>query len=229
MSDRPWRDLVGRPRHLLMRAVLDRRVFYVEPFVGSAGAPSMAVDRPRPGLFVCTPAIPTAVVFGGAPRLLGLLVDEMLHDYQVDDYVLWLEQASTTAVLPFLHPSVVVAYAAPHGADDPSDRPRPAAQLDAADVVFADDKRAYDAARRHHPNVHLVAAGRERRGRARRCAVETSGVTRGKRVSERRTRAGEGPGDHASWNEAWDAMWQRVRAAAEGARPSAREAGTTRL
>ncbi|MDQ3871567.1 MAG: glycosyltransferase [Chloroflexota bacterium] len=159
LSHLRWRFVYQRPNHLMARAARDRRVFWIEPPVLSAGAPCLNIEQPEENLFVAVPHLPEDVpVNGGAPYLRGLL-DELFARHAIDRPVLWYYTPLALRFTTHVDPAAVV-YDCMDELGAFSQAPPLVAELEPellrrADLVFAGGESLYENKRAHHARCHL--------------------------------------------------------------------------
>jgi UDP-galactopyranose mutase len=161
LSHLRWNFVFQRPQHLLTRAAVQRRVFYVEePILTEADGPSLKLTSSS-GVTVVTPVLPSRL--GSGPErdaALRRLLDECLARHDVRRFVLWYY---TPMALPFsrhLSPELLVydcmdELSAFAGAP-PAMRAFEAELFARADVVFTGGRSLYEAKRAFHANVHAM-------------------------------------------------------------------------
>ncbi|HLL53519.1 MAG TPA: glycosyltransferase family 1 protein, partial [Myxococcaceae bacterium] len=158
LSHLRWDFVFQRPQHLLSRFARERRVFFYEEPVFGEGPARLEVRTSKEGVFVAVPHLPQ----GMEPELVIAaqreLLEAMMADHAVDQYVLWYY---TPMSLPFtreLRP-LAVAYdcmdelSAFRGAP-PELLINEKELLERADVMFTGGHSLYEAKREKHPNVH---------------------------------------------------------------------------
>jgi glycosyltransferase involved in cell wall biosynthesis len=154
-----WDFVYQRPQHLLSRCARERRVFFVEePIYEEVERPYLHVHQPEAGLWVAVPHIPASVCEEEAYAFQRKMLDGLLVNYTVRDYVLWYY---TPMALPFtdhLEPLAIVydcmdelsAFRfAPSGM-----KQREAHLLHYADLVFTGGQSLYEAKRQQHAHVY---------------------------------------------------------------------------
>lgn len=110
------------------------------------------------GVTVCTPHLPPGTSESDSIAAQRRLLDELIADYQIRDYVIWYYTPMALAFSDHLEPACVVfdvmdelsAFAnAPAALKDAE-----AALLARADVVFTGGRSLFEAKRHRHHNVH---------------------------------------------------------------------------
>ncbi|HZI05615.1 MAG TPA: glycosyltransferase family 1 protein, partial [Archangium sp.] len=172
LSHLRWKFVFQRPQHLMSRFARERRVFFVEEPAWGPGATSLKVVRSPEGVWVATPHIhvegATQVTPDPPPgtrvdpeHLVAVqreLIEAMLVDQGVNDFVLWYYTPMALAFSHQLRPSVTVydcmdELSAFSGAP-PLLVQREQELMRRADVMFTGGHHLYEAKREHHPNVH---------------------------------------------------------------------------
>ncbi len=166
LSHLRWDFVFQRPQHLMSRAARDRRVFYVEPPIGSRHPDRYLLKRRPRGLSIVVPVLGEGM---GAASLsarkeaarMGALadrIDEFMEREAIRNYVLWYYTPMAVPVSRQLDP-VAVVYDCMDELSLFKRAPRhvleyEAELFDRADVVFTGGRSLYEAKRGHHANVH---------------------------------------------------------------------------
>jgi len=172
LSHLRWAFVFQRPQHLLSRFARERRVFFVEEPAWGPGPTRLEVNRSPEGVWVAVPHIEvkgaTQVTPDPPPgtrvdpeHLVAVqreLIEAMLADQGVNDFVLWYYTPMALAFSDQLRPSVTVydcmdELSAFTGAP-PLLVQRERELMRRADVMFTGGHHLYEAKREHHPNVH---------------------------------------------------------------------------
>ena len=149
-----WNFVFQRPQHLLTRCAGERRVFYVEePLPSVDGQPRLTIQDTG-GVQVVVPH-----VADGAPEsVLRALVDQLLYEQRIEQYVLWYYTPMALAFTDHLAPEAIVYDCMDElsaFANAPAElKTREAQLLERADLVFTGGQSLYEAKRHAHPNVH---------------------------------------------------------------------------
>ena len=156
LSHLRWDFVWQRPQHLLSRCAQERRVFFVEDPILGAEQPRLSVSRRRNGVVVCVPHLPEGA---DANAETSALLEQLLADQQVSEYVLWFYTPMAVPLAEGLTPRVVVydcmdELSAFRGAP-PELVELEARLLERADLVFTGGRSLYEAKRDRHPRVHL--------------------------------------------------------------------------
>ena len=154
-----WDFVFQRPQHLLSRSARVQRVFYLEEPVWERSEEAWLELRQREGgVRVGTPHLPEGLSPEAAVRAQRLLVDKLLRDHAVTDFVAWYY---TPMALPFSRhlPSAATVYDCMDELSNFKGAPRELRSLERellerADVVFTGGRSLFDAKRDQHPNIH---------------------------------------------------------------------------
>ena len=158
LSHLRWDFVFQRPQHLMTRWAKSARVFYVEEPIFDAEQPHMHVSTRDPQLHVCVPHLPPNTQPERARLLQRQLIEQLIAEKSLNDYVLWYY---TPMALPFttgLSPAAVVydcmdELSAFRGA--PPELVLLERQLlEKADLLTTGGHSLYRAKQRLHPNVH---------------------------------------------------------------------------
>jgi len=159
LSHLRWDFVFQRPQHLLTRCARERRVFYVEEPVITAGAPRLDVRTREPGLQVVTPQLPAGLSDSEAELMQRALLSEFFTQENVRESVLWFYTPMALPLAESLTPVATVfdcmdELSAFAGAS-PLIRSREAALFESVDHVFTGGQSLYESKRHRHPDVHL--------------------------------------------------------------------------
>jgi len=155
-----WDFVWQRPQQLLSRCARERRVLYVEePIFGTERAPYLEIRHVSDRIVVAVPELPEDCTLTEANALQERLLRDLLHDLEVEEFVLWLYTPMAVPFTRTLNPLAVVydcmdelsAFA--HA----SDRLGPLEDelFRRADLVLTGGRSLFGAKRGRHPNVHL--------------------------------------------------------------------------
>jgi glycosyltransferase involved in cell wall biosynthesis len=158
LSHLRWNFVFQRPQHLLTRAARERRVFYVEEPLVAADGPRLALER-RGLLTIATPHVPDGLAPEDLEALQRQLLDDLIADEDIDQYVLWFYTPMALAWTNHLTPQAIVydcmdELSAFKNAPTAM-RSREAELLARADLVFAGGRSLCEAKQQVHPQVHL--------------------------------------------------------------------------
>lgn len=160
-----WDFVYQRPQHLLSRFAKETRVFFIEEAIFDGEAARFDVSKRADNLYVVVPHVPPSVN-GDADGILRSLLEKLLDDHHLTDYVSWYY---TPQMLPWsrnLHPRAVVydcmdelsAFKfAPH---DLLENERQLLGL--ADLVFTGGQSLYEAKKDRHPRVFAFPSSIDR-------------------------------------------------------------------
>lgn len=166
LSHLRWGFVYQRPQHLLSRFAKHQRVFFVEEPVVSENRPRIDVTPcPESGVNICVPQLPADLSHASQKTILRLLLNNLLVEQSIQDYLLWYY---TPMALPFsahLSPSLTVfdcmdELSAFKNAPQEM-RQMEAALLQRADLVFTGGQSLYEAKVGRHKDVHLFPSSIE--------------------------------------------------------------------
>jgi glycosyltransferase involved in cell wall biosynthesis len=158
LSHLRWDLVFQRPQHLLGRCARDRRVFYVEEPMVDDGPPRLEVRTRQNGVRVVVPHLPGGLEPRQAERAQRGLLDGLLVDRDIDEYVCWYYTPMALGFSQNLSPVATVydcmdeLSAFLHA--PPLLRERERLLLERADVVFTGGHSLYEAKRGRHPEVY---------------------------------------------------------------------------
>lgn len=159
LSHLRWNWVFQRPQHLLTRAAQERRVVLMEePLFETREQAALERSQPRPNITVATPRLPKHTSANRIDGVLRDLLDELIVEQGLADFVLWYY---TPMALPFsehLDPKVVVydcmdQLSAFAGAP-PELLSLERALLNRCDLLFTGGLSLHEAKRIGHPNAH---------------------------------------------------------------------------
>jgi UDP-galactopyranose mutase len=154
-----WDFVYQRPQHLLNRCAADRRVFFVEEPVFNDGPQRLEICPRDCGVWVVVPHLPDGLREEEiVTAQQTLLIDELILDHQVNEYILWYYTPMALPLSRHLEPLAVVYDCM----DELSGFKHAPAKiktleqelLDRADLVFTGGVSLYEAKRHLHPNIH---------------------------------------------------------------------------
>jgi glycosyltransferase involved in cell wall biosynthesis len=159
LSHLRWDFVWQRPQHLLSRCAGDRRVFYVEEPIFGDYVPYLNISSRDCGVNVVVPHLPEGLdEIEIAAMQQSLLIDELLMEYDITDYVLWYYTPMSLSFTRHLEPLIRVydcmdelsAFKfAPPGL-----KRLEAELLESAELVFTGGYSLYEAKRHLHSNIH---------------------------------------------------------------------------
>ena len=159
LSHLRWDFVYQRPQHLLTRCARERRVFFVEePVFVKEQLAQLDVTMRDCGVSVVVPRLPEGMSEEEIIDVQRLLLDELLQECRILDYLLWYYTPMAMPFTQHLSPLVTVfdcmdelsAFKfAPTAL-----REYEAELLSRADVVFTGGQSLYEAKRNQHHNIH---------------------------------------------------------------------------
>jgi hypothetical protein len=178
LSHLRWDFVYQRPQHLMSRCARDWRVFFVEEPIGAEGPARLAVRQEADNLWVAVPHLPPNLDREESEGLQRQLLDDLLDQHQIEDFVLWYYTPMAVAFSDHLKPQAIVydcmdELSAFRGAP-PILRQREGALFARADLVFTGGMALYEAKRERHPHVYPFPSSIDLAhfGRARRTTTE---------------------------------------------------------
>jgi UDP-galactopyranose mutase len=159
LSHLRWGFVYQRPQHLLSRFVRNHRVFFVEEPVPGDGVPRMERHVcPESGVNIVVPQVPQGLSQSTQETILKLLLNNLIREHDISDYLLWYYTPMALAFSAHLHPSVTVfdcmdELSAFKGAPQEM-KDREAELLRRADIVFTGGQSLYEAKLGRHDNLH---------------------------------------------------------------------------
>jgi glycosyltransferase involved in cell wall biosynthesis len=158
LSHLRWNFVFQRPQHLMTRCARERRVFfYEEPIATEAAEPSLRVETSR-GVTVATPHLPHGMELDASVMALRTLLDQLICESNIDEYVLWYY---TPMALPFTrHLSPVgVVYDCMDELSGFKGAPAALKEHETelmrrASLVLTGGRALYEAKRHLHDNIH---------------------------------------------------------------------------
>ena len=157
LSHLRWDFVYQRPQHLLTRCAEERRVFFFEEPVHDDGPLRLEVKE-RGKVRVVVPHLPEGLTSDVAREAaLRTMVERMMADQKITDYVLWYYTPMALQFSRHLRPRAVVydcmdELSAFRGAP-PVLRGLEGELLSRADLVFTGGQSLYEAKRDKHPRV----------------------------------------------------------------------------
>ena len=154
-----WDFVFQRPQHLMTRAAARRRVFFIEePIYGEKSARRLDVNERDSGVWVVQPHLPEGMTHEESVQTQMHLIDDLLSECDVRDYVLWYYTPMALSFTRHLNPAAVVYDCMDelslfkHAPKDLVDNERELFRI--ADVVFTGGQSLYEAKKDLHPNIH---------------------------------------------------------------------------
>lgn len=158
MSHLRWDFVYQRPQHLLSRFARERRVFYIEEPVYTAGETFVHVENRTDQLYIVKLHLPDDLPWETSEATQRRLIDQLLADHIIDQYVLWYYTAMPLGITDHLQPLAVVydcmdELSSFTGAP-PLLRERENLLIDRAELVFTGGQSLYEAKREGHAQVY---------------------------------------------------------------------------
>jgi glycosyltransferase involved in cell wall biosynthesis len=159
LSHLRWDFVYQRPQHLLNRCARERRVFFFEePIYIKDQIAQFDLSTRSDNLFVIQPLLPKGITEAEAARAQQVVINELIAQKQIKDYLLWYYTPMALAFTHHLKPLATVydcmdELSAFRGAS-PAMAEREAELLKRADVVFTGGQSLYEAKRHQHHNIH---------------------------------------------------------------------------
>ena len=154
-----WNFVYQRPQHLLTRAAARTRVFFIEePMFADIELAHMNIERQQGGVEVVIPILPHGCSEAKIVQLQRLLVDRLIADQNVGEFIAWYYTPMALLFTGHLNPEVTVydcmdQLSAFQGAP-PAMVEQERLLFKKADVVFMGGRSLYESKRKHHANVH---------------------------------------------------------------------------
>jgi UDP-galactopyranose mutase len=166
LSHLRWGFVYQRPQHLLSRFAKHQRVFFVEEPVPSTGAPRMEIQVcPESGVNICVPQIPEGIGRSSQDTIQKLLLNNLLTEQRVQDYLLWYYTPMALSFSTHLQPRLTVfdcmdeLSAFKNAPQEMKDRE--AELLQRADLVFTGGQSLYEAKLGRHDDLHVFPSSIE--------------------------------------------------------------------
>ena len=165
LSHLRWDSVFQRPHHLMSRFARTGRVLFVEEPVLEPGTAYMQVSRRDGGITVVTPHVPPDLTDSDRDDLQRQLLDTVLDDYRMGNFVLWYYTPMAIEFTRHLEPLAVVydcmdELSAFSGAPLPL-RERESELFGRADLVFTGGQSLYEAKRDRHDRVYAFPSSVE--------------------------------------------------------------------
>jgi UDP-galactopyranose mutase len=158
LSHLRWKFVFQRPHHLMTRWAKDRRVFYVEePVVAGCLEPHMQIETCS-RVKVVVPHLPEALGAASIPRVLRTLLDDLIEQEHIEDYLLWYYTPLALAFTDHLAPAATIydcmdELSAFKGAPAAL-KEHEAHLMNRASLVLTGGQSLYEAKRHQHTNIH---------------------------------------------------------------------------
>jgi glycosyltransferase involved in cell wall biosynthesis len=165
LSHLRWDFVYQRPQHLMSRFARDRRVFFFEEPIFGEGPARLEVSERPGGVRVAVPYLPAGLSPEESEAAQRDLLQGLLADHGVAEYILWYYTPMALAFSEGLEPSAVVydcmdELSLFRGAP-PALIERESRLLERADLVFTGGQSLYEAKRERHPAVHAFPSSIE--------------------------------------------------------------------
>ena len=159
LSHLRWDFVYQRPQHLLSRFAKEGRVFYFEEPIFHDGPTMLDIAEKEPRLFVIVPHVSKQDDDGrGAFEVQRRMLDRLIADEQIDDYVLWFYTPMAMNFADHLEPRVTVfdcmdelsafKFAPPELLDNEQ------RLIEKADLIFTGGRSLYEAKKDRHERVY---------------------------------------------------------------------------
>jgi UDP-galactopyranose mutase len=166
LSHLRWGFVYQRPQHLLSRFARHARVFFVEEPVPTDGTPR--VERytcPESAVNIMVPQMPQGLSTATQETILKLLLNNLLLEQGIDDYLLWYYTPMALAFSSHLKPQVTIfdcmdELSAFKGAPQEM-KDREAELMRRADVVFTGGQSLYEAKVGRHEHLYAFPSSIE--------------------------------------------------------------------
>jgi UDP-galactopyranose mutase len=160
LSHLRWNFVFQRPQHLMTRCATDRRVFFVEEPVFREGATAALRVEASGSVTVVVPELPTGLSEVEAEAQQRVLLDRLIREEEIGEYILWYYTPMALAFTDHLRPLAVVydcmdELSAFKGAPALLGR-REVELLRRAALVLTGGQSLFEAKRHQHPNIHPV-------------------------------------------------------------------------
>jgi UDP-galactopyranose mutase len=153
-----WNFVFQRPQHLMTRCAADRRVYFVEEPEFHAGIAPTLLFETVGSVKVVVPQLPERVSAGDGDRAQRRLLEQLIRDERISEYLLWYYTPMALAFTDHLSPLAVVydcmdELSAFRGAPSVL-KFREADLLRRAGLVLTGGQSLYEAKRHQHRNIH---------------------------------------------------------------------------
>ncbi|HYI95113.1 MAG TPA: glycosyltransferase family 1 protein [Bryobacteraceae bacterium] len=166
LSHLRWGFVYQRPQHLLSRFAKDQRVFFIEEPVTATGAPRMEVNKcSESGVYICVPQMPDGLGRASQDTILKLLLNNLLAEWQIKDYLLWYYTPMALSFSAHLRPRMTIFDCMDELSafkDAPQEmKDREAELLRRADLVFTGGQSLFEAKFGRHHDLHVFPSSIE--------------------------------------------------------------------
>jgi UDP-galactopyranose mutase len=159
LSHLRWNFVFQRPQHLMTRCARDRRVFFVEePVIGGHTDPRLEIETSS-RVCVVVPHLPAGLSAACIERVQRALLDELIEQQQIEQYLLWYYTPMALAFTDHLAPAATI-YDCMDELSAFKNAPAVLKQREAdlmrrASLVLTGGQSLYEAKRHQHTNIHL--------------------------------------------------------------------------
>jgi UDP-galactopyranose mutase len=159
LSHLRWGFVYQRPQHLLSRFAREGRVYFVEEPMPTDGVPRMDhYTCPETGVHIMVPQMPHGLSAATQETIQKLLLNNMLLEHGIADYLLWYYTPMALGFSSHLKPQLTVfdcmdELSAFKGAPEAM-KEREAELLRRADLVFTGGQSLYEAKAGRHHDLH---------------------------------------------------------------------------
>ncbi len=167
LSHLRWNFVYQRPQHLLSRCAKNRRVFFVEEPVFSAGTDwRLDVSIHESGVWVVVPHLSAEISEETGQKIQQEMLNDLLKAAEIQQYILWYYTPMAVSFTNHLKPVAVVydcmdELSAFQGAH-PQLKANESELLKRANVVFTGGHSLYEAKQHQHPNIHAFPSSIEK-------------------------------------------------------------------
>ncbi len=153
-----WDFVFQRPQHLLSRFAKYMKTYFIEEPVFDAEQPYFSVDKKLPGLWVCTPHLPTGLNKIEIDALLTEFLDNFLSQKDLEDFAFWYYTAMALTFTDKFTPKLTI-YDCMDELSAFKFAPEELKSLEKkllrkADIVFTGGHSLYEAKKHLHANIH---------------------------------------------------------------------------
>jgi UDP-galactopyranose mutase len=159
LSHLRWNFVFQRPQHLMTRCARDRRVFFVEePVIGGRTDPRLEIETSS-RVCVVVPHLPAGLSAACSEGVQRALLDELIEQQQIEQYLLWYYTPMALAFTDHLAPAATI-YDCMDELSAFKNAPAVLKQREAdlmrrASLVLTGGQSLYEAKRHQHTNIHL--------------------------------------------------------------------------
>lgn len=154
-----WDFVYQRPQHLMSRYAANDRVFFIEEPVRHRGPAKMEVKRPALNIYVMTPTLEEGSSEADDLTLQHELLENILKQYRIEDYVAWFYTPMLIDFLINLTPPKLIIYDCmdelslfKHAPVEIQQKERELFAM--ADLVFTGGNLLYENKKQLHQNIH---------------------------------------------------------------------------